>query len=100
MAQEMEICSRLGFADDSSDRLAKQFSDEVEQFAATNSEQGIYRSIDEMTQGYLYDAGAGERICGRYLEGTGRYPFQWPRHHDRYVWKLSWQKLRCTSSRH
>lgn len=97
MAQNLEICSQLGFANKSPKRLADILIDEVEHFAVTKSRPGAFPDIDEMLHEYLYSPGAGERIWGRDAKAATRPPLEWPKHQYRYVSPPAKQTILKTS---
>ena len=59
--------------------------EDIEQFTFAHPQDATYADIDEMTYGYLYEWGAGERIWGLHPERAAKPPFTWPEDHVRYV---------------
>lgn len=99
MADILEKSFQLGSTSENRKLLAARLVDETVQFAMTSSRHGVFPGVDEMTNGYLYDSGAGERILGRYLRLTTWPPHQWPKH-QRYVVGFVEQEKKTRASRH
>lgn len=98
MEQVQETVCSLHSTNKSSEDLSRVLIDEIGHYAVTSLQQNGHKSVEELTYGYLYQSGGGQRIWGPRSELSPRPFLAWPSDNDRYVMLIQKKNVSTISS--